>query len=1023
MKHQLSLSLCLLFVITLFYTESASSQIISQYIETESGTTPKGIEIWNNTAADLNFADNNLVIEKGVNGGTPAEDFRLDTGILTPNSVIVIGTSDMESVALLNGASFYEKAFTFNGDDALQVKYGGTLTDVFGEPGSDPGSSWSGGGVSTANQNIQLKDGITTGELTGFTDPSIRFETVNSAPSGANGLEGFGISPAELSGAGLSASVSSLNGLSYQSEAGPSVSQSFSITGEDLDGTDVVIELPSGSDFEISQSETGTYSNTITLTNYDGSPELTFVRLKSGLPVGFYADQVSISGGGASAIIVDLGGEVSALPYDNVETFVNFPETSGSYQSGNFIGILGNAWDYTDARGDINIDSETVTIRNNSTSSLSSTISDGISVFEFDYQQAFSSDVNLEVYVNGSLVATVTSSSEQNQVKNSGQIVVNQSGSFFIEFKQGSGGGQVSIDNFRWNSLPLPQTYTYSSNTWTPSNPVGVSTSIDNIIIADGSFELTGTLLANNVDVASGAVLNISSTSVLEVYGEIINNGDLTFKSDGDGSGQLVLTPSSSIQGDVTIERFIPAKRAFRLLTSPVGGQSFASSWQQGTHITGLDGDVNGFDNTNLNNSSLFVYDNQISDPTNGAGWQAITSTSDVLQAGKPYRIMVRGDRTIDLNNSTAPATPTTLVSTGTLLTGELTSGVELPALSADEQHFSFVANPFQAVVDFTKVTRNEITDYIYVWDSKIAGNNGRGGFVVVDLSTNVQSPSTSNANKFLIPGQSFFVQNNSVLNDTPELVFPTDAITADENQSEILSNYDDIAYLNVRLFKKQDYENSAIEADAIGFRFSERFSTPPSDEDAEKLLNPGENLAIYNSKILAIDKRSFPETEESIQLLIGNYDQSLYTFDFSFNLFSDDLNLILVDNYLSEEIELIDGSSYSFEVDSSIQESISENRFELKIKPVTLSQDEFIYADDIQLHPNPASDLLSISSSSNINVLDVEIYTMLGQKIDVLSNSANTETQVNVSSLSAGIYLVKINTEKGSLTKRFIKI
>jgi len=63
-------------------------------------------------------------------------------------------------------------------------------------------------------------------------------------------------------------------------------------------------------------------------------------------------------------------------------------------------------------------------------------------------------------------------------------------------------------------------------------------------------------------------------------------------------------------------------------LSSPVGGQSFANSWQQNTHITGAGGANNGFDATTTNNPSLFVYDNQISDPSNGAGWEAITSTN-----------------------------------------------------------------------------------------------------------------------------------------------------------------------------------------------------------------------------------------------------------------------------------------------------------------------------------------------------------------------------------------------------------
>ena len=190
--------LFLLIVIMTIVPAIAFSQtdiIISQYVDTDSGTEPKGIEIWNNSGTTIDFSTNNLVIEKGTNGGTLSEDFTLDTGTLADGDVIVIGTSDMQTVTENNGADFFEEGFTFNGNDALVVKLGGTTTDVFGDPGSDPGLAWSGNGVSTADQNIKLKSGITTGNTTGFTDPSTRFETVNTSPSGVNGLDGFGIAP------------------------------------------------------------------------------------------------------------------------------------------------------------------------------------------------------------------------------------------------------------------------------------------------------------------------------------------------------------------------------------------------------------------------------------------------------------------------------------------------------------------------------------------------------------------------------------------------------------------------------------------------------------------------------------------------------------------------------------------------------------------------------------------------------------------------------------------------------------
>ncbi|HOI32841.1 MAG TPA: hypothetical protein PLC47_08755, partial [Bacteroidales bacterium] len=97
---------------------STQGQIISQYVETNSGTIPKGIEIWNNTGATLDFATNNLVIEKGTNGAAPGQDFLIDAGTLADGEVIVIGTTDMQTITEGNGATYYEKAFSFNGDDA-----------------------------------------------------------------------------------------------------------------------------------------------------------------------------------------------------------------------------------------------------------------------------------------------------------------------------------------------------------------------------------------------------------------------------------------------------------------------------------------------------------------------------------------------------------------------------------------------------------------------------------------------------------------------------------------------------------------------------------------------------------------------------------------------------------------------------------------------------------------------------------------------------------------------------------------
>jgi len=195
----------LILLITALGLTVASAQadlLISQYIETNSGTTPKGIELWNSGLTTIDFSVTNLDVLKGTNGGAPSSDFTLNVGTLLSGEVLVIGTTDIGTY--LNATfgvgiiQYHEEGFTFNGDDSLVVNLDGTITDVFGEPGSDPGSSWDGSGVSTRNQNIQLIESpspITAGTLTGFTDPSTRFTIVSTDPNGAGGLTGFGVSP------------------------------------------------------------------------------------------------------------------------------------------------------------------------------------------------------------------------------------------------------------------------------------------------------------------------------------------------------------------------------------------------------------------------------------------------------------------------------------------------------------------------------------------------------------------------------------------------------------------------------------------------------------------------------------------------------------------------------------------------------------------------------------------------------------------------------------------------------------
>lgn len=93
-----------------------------------------------------------------------------------------------------------------------------------------------------------------------------------------------------------------------------SISQSFKLTGDNLDGSDVVITAPAS--YEISESATGNYGETITI---DTPTSLTnkaiYVRLKADNTIGVKSGNITVSGGGiAAALEISVSGQVLALP-------------------------------------------------------------------------------------------------------------------------------------------------------------------------------------------------------------------------------------------------------------------------------------------------------------------------------------------------------------------------------------------------------------------------------------------------------------------------------------------------------------------------------------------------------------------------------------------------------------------------------------------------------------------------------------------------------------------------------------
>ncbi|TVR79638.1 MAG: HYR domain-containing protein [Saprospirales bacterium] len=133
----------------------------------------------------------------------------------------------------------------------------------------------------------------------------------------------------------------SLSGFGYEEANGPSTSQSFELSGSELEPASGELTVDaSGTDYEVSLDDI-TFESSVDVAYSGGELAGTtiYVRLKEGLDVGEYNNQeIMVSGGGADAATLTLNGEVTSAavvlpsltafnaPYE--EDFADFVDAS-----------------------------------------------------------------------------------------------------------------------------------------------------------------------------------------------------------------------------------------------------------------------------------------------------------------------------------------------------------------------------------------------------------------------------------------------------------------------------------------------------------------------------------------------------------------------------------------------------------------------------------------------------------------------------------------------------------------------
>ncbi|MGM0634436.1 MAG: T9SS type A sorting domain-containing protein [Bacteroidota bacterium] len=524
--------------------------------------------------------------------------------------------------------------------------------------------------------------------------------------------------------------------------------------------------------------------------------------------------------------------------------------------------------------------------------------------------------------------------------------------------------------------------------------------------------------------------------------GEFASNGHLVLRSDENGTSQVGEVGSNAdVSGIVEVQRFIPGRRAFRLMASSVNSSgTIRENWQEnpsawdddpnpgyGTHITGvgevgdaedLDGQ-DGFDWQPSGNPSLFLY-NQSTET-----FYPIPNTDpNMLEVGTPYRLMVRGSRSTDIRFNSSGGTNTTLRARGTLKTGLSVPNEINPAIEEDEFHL--VANPYHAIVDLAEVVTEglNLKPYAAVWDPTLGGNPGdedftRGAYTIVDFSKPLaeqSSNSDSEANQFMQPMQAVFLYNSGLETETT-IQFQERHKSVNQDFTAVFSQPE--SEISLKLYDANSYADDNTSLDAIRIKFAENGINTLDEFDMYKPENPHENFTrMLGSELITIERRAMPEHEEILPLFVNQYKDEDYIIDFESVNFPENYKVYIKDDYL-DETELISGenSLYYFSIDHNVNASKAYNRFSIVFIDETFSTTTE-EVQEVSLFPNPVQEdyfYLQLNNWQTDN-LQVEIFSLTGNKVHE-TNAAVTSNKLQISDvkLSSGMYIVKLTDDAGS--------
>ena len=515
----------------------------------------------------------------------------------------------------------------------------------------------------------------------------------------------------------------------------------------------------------------------------------------------------------------------------------------------------------------------------------------------------------------------------------------------------------------------------YNGGAWVNTTAMDGTTAAKDAYIYD-DYTVSANAAANNIGVNPGKTLTVNSSIGLDVDGNLTVNGNMSINS----GGSLIVSGTST--GNVTYNRtldFVSGNaNGWHLISSPLAAQTYNNDYAE-TNGLATSGTKRGlaFYNDALASGSKYTY--LLSDDSNTSSFNTgVYSGSGIGYSAK------------------RASTTGTVAFTGTINTDDV-NGV---AVSTSGDGFNLLGVPYTSYISsqtFLTDNSNLEQTQIWVWEQGVTGGNFIAMTAIAD-------------NFILAPGQGFFVKAAS----------GTTVNFAETNQTANADTFLKSSRTEVKLlindgesnrFAKVYFLNNVTKGFDSGYE-GETFGGIKNSLDLFSQLVEGNQGKKY--QVQSLPKSDLESMVIPIGVIADAGKEITFTAD-AVNL-SSGLKVFLEDTQTNIFTRLDEVNS---EYKITLTETLNGvGRFYMHTTASVLSTEDIIL-NSVRIFKTDSSTLKITGLPKGKT--SFYLYNILGKEMMTTIFTANGNKEISLSKLASGIYLAKIQTEKGAISKKII--